>query len=511
MAGVAPRLACRFRAFVVVFAAALTLVAGSPGTASANGGRPRVTPEERAAALIRPSVMYLAGETYGMVRLPSGEILSQFGRGTSMPFLATWTCTAFVVNPGGWVATAGHCVDPASAKLLILKRAAGEYRIQFPDAPESRDPAMTFEWLQKNARVEGDTADQGPHVGFTVMSGTGTKIAEKVAAGVVDFRPLRNGDAALLKVPKGNLPSSELGTDADVAIGTQILAVGFPASIQNVTGPSLDPSFKSGTVSKKSMMGSSPEYEVDAPTSEGMSGGPAIGLNGKVIGVNSFAPAGEPQAFNFIAPADGVAALLAGRGLKAMLGPADLSYRKGLSHFYSGRYTDAIKDFDQTLGMSPDYPGLEDLRASAFTLRQQYGDASPLSGTVQLWYLVISAITLLGVAATITLIALKLRRRRLSAAVPTVTPAPGGPSVVEADTAESGGAQEITQVEPPSEPEGDDEISGAQALRLIPSQQLAADEPHFCANCGVEHHPAERFCPNCGNQITRSGAAGKPA
>jgi hypothetical protein len=488
------------------------LLAGPPGMASADSGRPHAKPEERAAALIRPSVMFLAGEGYGLVRLPNGEILSQFGRGSSVPFLATWGCTAFVVNPDGWVATAGHCVDPASAKLLILKRAANEYRSQFPDAPESREPAVTFEWLQKNARVEGDTAGQGPRVSFTVMSGTGTTVAEKLPASVVDFRPLGKGDAALLKIAKRNLPSSELGTDADVTIGTPILAVGFPESTQTVTGPPLDPTYKSGKVSKKSIMGSSPEYEVDAAMSEGMSGGPTIGLNGKVVGVNSFAPAGETQAFNFIAPADGVAAMLAGRGVKAMLGPADVFYRKGLSHFYSGRYTDAINDFDQALAMSPGYPGLDDLRTSAFNLRQQYGDASWFSGAVLLWYIVISVVSVVSVAAGLTFMALKMHRPPLpTAAAPEMTPVPGGPPTVGGVTGESAGTQAITPVEPASIPEVTDDTSGVQPLRLIPRQQSAANEPHFCASCGAEHHPAERFCPNCGKQINHQSQRGTPA
>ena len=443
------------------------LFAGPPGKASADGRRPPAKPEERAAALIRPSVMYVAGESYGLVRLPNGDILSQFGRGSSMPFLATWGCTAFVVNPDGWVATAGHCVDPASATLLILKRAAEEYRNEFPDAPESRDPAVTLEWLQKNARVEGDTSNHGPHVGFTLMSGSGTKLTEKVAANVVDFRPLGEGDAALLKVAKRNLPSSELDTDANVTVGTPILAVGFPESTQNVTGPSLDPTYKSGKVSKKSMMGSNPEYEIDAAMTEGMSGGPAIGLNGKVIGVNSFAPAGEAQPFNFITPADGITAILAARGVKAMLGPADLFYRKGLNHFYSGRYTDAIDDFDQTLALSPNYPGLEDLKTNAVNLRQQQGDSTLLSGAALLWYVVISVVSVLGVSAGLTFIALRLHR----------------PPPTSAAT-------------PP--------------LRLMPSQPPATDQPHFCANCGAQHHPSERFCPDCGSRI-HSEAAEEPS
>ncbi len=49
-----------------------------------------------------------------------------------MPYEALWTCTSFVVNPDGWVATAGHCVDPESAKDLILKNAANEYSDTIP-------------------------------------------------------------------------------------------------------------------------------------------------------------------------------------------------------------------------------------------------------------------------------------------------------------------------------------------------------------------------------------------
>jgi len=497
-----PGFARWFRGLVVLFVTALMLLAVPPGVAFADSGRQQAKPEERAAALIRPSVMYLTGEGYGLVRLPNGEILSQFGRGSSMPFLATWDCTAFVVHPDGWVATAGHCVDPASAKLLILKRAANEYRSQYPDAPESHEPAATFEWLQKNAIVEGDAAGQGPHVSFKLMSGTGTKLAAKLPASVVDFRPLGEGDVAVLKVAKRNLPSSELGTDADVTIGTSILAVGFPESTQNITGPSLDPTYKSGQVSKKSIVGPSPEYEIDAAMSEGMSGGPTIGLNGKVVGVNSFAPAGEAQSFNFIAPADGLAALLAAKGVEPTLGPADLSYRQGLKNFYSGRYTEAIGEFDQALAMSPGYPGLDDLKTSAVNLRQQYGDTSQLSGAVLLWYIAISIVSVVGVSAVLTLLMLRMHRAPLtSAATSKMALVPGAPPTFGGVSAESADTQAVTPAEEISASSPADDASGVQSLRLIPGQQADDNEPHFCAHCGAEHHPAERFCPNCGQQI----------
>ena len=164
-------------------------------------------------------------------------------------------------------------------------------------------------------------------------------------------------------------------------------------------------------------MGSSPEYEIDAAVTEGMSGGPAIELNGKVIGVNSFAPIGESQPFNFVAPADSLAAILASKGVKARLGPADVYYRNGLDHYYSGHYTEAIDDFDLTLSMSPDYPGLVDLKASAANLRQQYGDVSVFSGAKLLWYIVGGVVLVLAAGGGLTFMVVRSRWPLLSSGV----------------------------------------------------------------------------------------------
>lgn len=161
--------------------------------------------------------------------------------------------------------------------------------------------------------------------------------------------------------------------------------------------------------------------------------------------------------------------------------------------------------------MSPDYPGLDDLKTSAVNLRQRYGDASPLSGAVLLWYIVISVVSVVGVAAGLTFIALKMLRSPLpSAAAPGVIPMPGGQSTVGGVTGESIDMEAITPIEPPSMSEVADDTSGVQPLRLIPRRQSRANEPHFCANGGAEHHPAERFSPNCGKHINRSESAWKP-
>ncbi|TDL00476.1 trypsin-like serine protease [Mycobacterium paragordonae] len=466
-------------------AAALVVSVSWPATAVADGGRPQANAEQIAAARIRPAVMFLGVEAYGMVKLPDGKTLSFFGEGSNAPFVTTWNCTGFVVNPDGWVATAGHCADPDTAKEQILKRAVSEYQAQYPDAPVSQDPLATLEWLAKNARVEGVVPGTGPQLNLTLIYGTGTKIAEKMPASVVDFKPLGKGDVALLKVDKHNLPSSELTTDSAVSIGTPVLTVGYAEPTARLTGRSLDPTNKSGKVSRKSNVKSSPVYEIDAAVAEGMSGGPTVDLSGKVIGVNSFGPAGEPQPFNFIAPSDTLATMMAAKAVKGTLGPADQAYRRGLSHYYEGRYSDAITDFDLALTLSPDYPGAADLKTSAANLRQQYGDVSVFERSNLLWYIAAGALLVLLVGGWVTLLVVRNRRQRRAE------------TETETETEAAEAAEPV--------PDDDDSAGTVRSLGLVPP--AGPDEPHFCANCGAQHHHTEKFCPNCGKKISLGASA----
>ena len=53
-------------------------------------------------------------------------------------------------------------------------------------------------------------------------------------ARVLDFRPLGEGDVALLKVELGNkiVPAAELSPSAEPQVGDPILAVGYPESTE---------------------------------------------------------------------------------------------------------------------------------------------------------------------------------------------------------------------------------------------------------------------------------------
>ncbi|MGV9746293.1 trypsin-like peptidase domain-containing protein [Rhodococcus zopfii] len=482
---------------------ALGLFSAFPSAALAQDSpdaRPAANPEQRAAALIRPATVYLEGTATGWVRMPDGELFD------TAPYEASWTCTGFVVNPDGWVATAGHCVD--DLRTMILDAAFGDIYAANTDWT----PEELAAFVDGSFTVEGEKGGSDPALEMAVLFGEGTS-GTRLPASVIEYRPLEQGDVALLKVQRDDLPSALLATDDDVAIGTPVLSVGFPGSTEQVTDPSLEPTNKSGKVSAKKTSGTVPFYETDAALSGGMSGGPTVDLEGRVIGVNSFGPSGESQAFNFIAPSSGLEELLAARGITAQLGAADERYRDALAAYYDGRYSEAIEGFESVLAMSPEYPGISGLKSDAVRLRDQHGDvsASPASSS--------SALPLIlgGVAVAVLVIAalggfLILRSRRRTP-VPVAAgfhgvpggPVPPGPAGMGPQQGGPGGfGAPPAGFAPPAGPGGyaPQPQQGAPGFDVPPATPAPATQGgRFCPSCGTERRNSENFCSNCGQRI----------
>ncbi len=382
----------------------VAVVAAPPAWADGGPGRPQATPVQKAENLIRPAVVYLQKDLSAYV----GDNKGWFSD-LKQPVKMSFRCTGFVVNPTGYVGTAGHCVDPgAEGSRGDIIKAIVQMDVQ-------NDPSIDFDKLfnygMANWKIEGQVGGSPIDQTFTVLRGgaNGDK-PQSLPARLVDFRPVSQGDVALLKVEAGDMASSELATDTDVQVGQQIISVGYPGSTDKITDESMDPDNKDGTVSAKKTAGSVPVYETNAALSGGMSGGPTVGLDGRVVGINSRGPAGETQPFNFIAPASGLAELLNRSGVKAELGPLDVQYRNGLNDYYTGHYTSAIATFDKILALAPSYQQAAVFKTNAVKARDQYGDVSTSSGLKTILYVVG------GVGGAIVLIAavvaiLVIRRR----------------------------------------------------------------------------------------------------
>jgi serine protease Do len=514
----------QFRSGLVLLSVwGLAMLGAAPSFADDGPGRPQATPVQKAENLIRPAVVYIEGDLSAYVGDNNG-----FFNDIDQPVKLTYSCTGFVVNPSGYVATAGHCADlgPEGARRDILESVV--QGLAQKDPTINVDHAMNT--AMSNWKVEGQNAGSPIDQTIRVARGgaSGGK-AQVLPARVIEARPVSQGDVALLKVEAADMPSSELAGSGDVQIGQQVVSVGYPASTEKITDFSLEPDNKDGTISAKKTDATVPVYETDAALSPGMSGGPTVGLDGRILGINSRLPAGETQAFNFIAPATGLTELLNRNGIKAELGPLDVQYRSGLDDYYAGHYTSAIATFDKILALSPTYQQAAEFKANATKAREQFGDVSTSSGSHTLWY-VLGAVVLL-VAAVAAILLLRRRRGPASAGPGGAPPFPYNPSQGSppawSPTVYQPAGTPAPPNSPPSVPPG--------TPQAVPTQPDAADQPRptapvadpadsaggvastftaekvpnsgtgvsrYCTHCGSQHRDTERFCPQCGHAVT---------
>ena len=349
-------------ALIAVCAALLTsALIPLAGVAHAAGS----TPEQRAAAAIAPAVVRLQIDWHAYLRDGSGGFWND-----RQPFEWSSTCTGFVVNPNGYLVTAGHCVDEEQARLVMIQMAVEELIAQ--GRPEADRDALAQQGYA-SWRSEGESATSKADRTVTVFhaeAADGVPTGRDWVARVLDVQGLDQGDTALLKVETTRLPTVRLAPAEDVQIGTPVLSVGFPASTDAVTDLSLDPTFKDGKVSSKKTRngGLLPVYEMSAALSRGMSGGPTVDTTGKVIGLNSFLINGESQPFNFLSPSSLISEMLHRNGVDNELGATTRAYLAGLNAYFEGDRATALKRLDEALGFFPSHKQAQEYRTRALDL-----------------------------------------------------------------------------------------------------------------------------------------------
>ncbi|MGI5126029.1 trypsin-like peptidase domain-containing protein [Pseudonocardia sp. CA-107938] len=377
-------------------AAALAVLATTflgAGAAQAAVERPPISAVERAATLTRPAVVRLAMAYSAVVVDGKGKAFNG-----GKPFEGGGSCTGFGINPAGYVATAGHCVD-----LRDLGGIGGMLLDQVVRQAMAADPKLTTDAVLAEARtwtVRGATPGSEPTVQVAVFIGSDGSAPRRYPAQVLGSRPISEGDVALLKIDVTDLPTLPLAADADVAIGEDVLSVGFPGSADQLVDASLEPSNKDGRISSKKTKDGLPFYETSSAMAHGMSGGPTVDMQGRVVGINSWGPAGETAAINFLAPASTLAGFLTERRVAAESGRVDTMFATAFDDYAAGRYTAAVAELDRLLAVAPTHPQAKQLRLAAFEARERYGEiAEPPPGPelpfgltpVMFWVLVVCA------------------------------------------------------------------------------------------------------------------------
>jgi serine protease Do len=478
-------------------AVALTLpLGGSPARAAT------ATPEEKAAAISRPSVVYIEMQWSAWVRVPrSSDLFFDGYVNDGQPFTWGTRCSGFIVNPAGYIVTAGHCVDEGE---LGARGSALEFGVQWlVNNGWARQRDFDF-WLNEahltwgvEGEERGSPADMTVHVQRGLAAG-GQKTGEALPARLVDYSNINDGDVALLKIEQADLPSIQIAGDSEIAIGTDVLSIGYPGSSDAVTDASYEPTFKDGQINSKKTRegGLLPVYEMSAALSGGMSGGPTVDLNGKVVGVNSFNIVGETEAFNFITPSSLVTEMLARNGVENQLGPIDDAYRAGLDAYFSGRYQTALEKFDEVLALSPTHQQAQEFKVLATKGAAKNPESSESGGSGDGFPIVPVA----GVVAVFVLVAgaFMVRSRRRSA----VVGAPPASAPASSAALQAMGLPNVAVPAPSlsAVPAGNGGAVSAvtSGKAVVGTEQVGS---HFCSNCGRGIANGVHFCSSCGHRV----------
>jgi serine protease Do len=448
-------------------------------TPSATTSPTQVSTTTKVQAYVQPAITYdetkwsfYAYDTYNKHYIPTTD--------NPKLFTVTFQCTGFVVNPGGYIATAGHCVDPKEPETTTAElNAAAQYTFDTHYYKNWRTQTLADVqgFAKDDYRLDGLDPDSGvyfkgkPIRSVTVAWGvaaSGIPTGKSLPALVVKFQTFTKGDGALLKIDATNLSALQLAQGVQ-DIGTPIVAIGYPASVDLVTDNTFTPTFASGTITgQKTVQGGLVSvYEIDAAISGGMSGGPTVNEQGQVIGVNSFLISGESQPFNFVRQASIPAQLLGDQGVTNETGPVQTDYVAGLNAYFAGDRSTAIAKFNAVLDAQPSHELAQTYKTRALALPI----SSPPKSSNPPWLLIIGVvIVLIVVAGGIYWWA---RGRQ-----PEKEPVP---AVVGAST---------PTLPPTPEPSAPTEQS--------PSSK---EGEKFCPNCGTAHAADAAFCSKCGHRF----------
>ncbi|MDL5156806.1 trypsin-like peptidase domain-containing protein [Actinomycetospora termitidis] len=349
---------------IVAVTGAALLATAPPALAQDGGGGPDPTAapvQERVSAEVLPGVVYLQTDVHTYLRnMADGSVEG--------PFDLSLQCTGFVVNPNGYVATAGHCVSD----LDIQEELATE--ISSGAAQAGYDATTTYNYVMANYKLEGDVGGSPADKKVTVAQASEGPSQTPLQAQIVDSKPNSQGDVALLKVNATNMPTVEVAPANTTTTGTQIMSIGYPGVVDQVMDASLQPTFKDGSVSGTQNQNGIPFLQITADMGQGMSGGPTVNQQGQVVGINSMGISDRSNSFNYVAPSSTLLEMLARNGVQAQPGAFDEAYRAGLADYYQGYYSDAEEQFAKVLDIAPDSQAAADYKAKAARAHDQFGD-----------------------------------------------------------------------------------------------------------------------------------------
>ena len=242
-------------------------------------------------AKVKQSLVEVWATWTGWVQIPA--YYERDGQSEWVKAVVQSSCTGFVVDSSGFIATAGHCVDNSSEDIkAMLRKQMVDDGVRNGNLDASAADGFLRKANDQQWLVEGH--DRGTPVERQIEvlqpDGVNRVIDHWTTVQVVQFQGMDQGDNALLQVVESKPLVPLVVADNVPTSGEPLTVVGFPADVGGVTDKSRlqQPSFIAGTVSGQQVLTNGvPVTEVNANFIPGMSGGPAVNSDGEVVGVIS--------------------------------------------------------------------------------------------------------------------------------------------------------------------------------------------------------------------------------
>jgi pSer/pThr/pTyr-binding forkhead associated (FHA) protein/S1-C subfamily serine protease len=345
---------------------AATAVGAAAIAAPAGAAGPQDASLEKLSSLVEPSIVQLHATYEGLVRDEDGIAVTG-----AKPTTIDKTCSGFIVNAKGYIATSGRCLDLDVATDALIDQAARRVYERHPEGAgvttlhEFREQAQR-EWTVVSAK-RGHRARPDREVTATSdLIAAQAPDGEALPVSVRRVRGPENGDVALVKVQAQDLPALELAPEPDIQPGIQSVSVGFRGSASD-TAAGVGSSFEQGSIGEPRPVdrGLNQAFVVKAAISPAMSGGPTVDLQGRVLGVNRSRSQRSTQAFGLMTPATEIQELLRDVGAPNDLGDASRAYRSALNAFFRRDRGTALAGFTKALAIQPKLKQAEQLRDRA--------------------------------------------------------------------------------------------------------------------------------------------------
>lgn len=201
-------------------------------------------------------------------------------------------CSGWIASPVGHVVTAGHCVRTSdNVRLGLIIDVIDDQELVRSDG-SALDPRKV-DW-----KVEIEPVP-------TIRIGQPAVVTDRVfttsmTAQLLDSQDFEAGDNALLQVANFDTSSAVLAVaEAAPEVLDKVTSVGFPQDTARITEVDRqDPTFKPGEISSKIVSTKGvPQLQLNGELIGGMSGGPTVNADGRVVGVNSSSFTGYTQSY----------------------------------------------------------------------------------------------------------------------------------------------------------------------------------------------------------------------